>query len=277
LETGLTLVAHAKLPLHFWDHAFLTATYLINRMPSPTLANKSPFFLLHLQFPDYKSLKSFGCACFPFIRPYNSQKMNFHSTECVFLGYSPNHKGYKCLGSTGKIFISKDVIFNEIKFPYVTLFPTDQTTSLSHDASTLPTSFPLFTSSTVSSSSTTPPNLSHLNTPRPSLDSTSSHNNNSPIRSHSSPITHTQQTPETHHNHTSPGSDTSTPVYNPTPITVISPSPSDSSQATESSPSVSSSVPTQLPPHRIHPHNNHSMATRGKVGLYRKDYIPLFC
>jgi histone deacetylase 1/2 len=67
VEIGLTLLAHAKIPLKFWDHAFLTATYLINRLPSPTLNYKSPFFLLHLQIPDYKFLKSFGCACFPFL------------------------------------------------------------------------------------------------------------------------------------------------------------------------------------------------------------------
>jgi len=280
VETGLTLLAHAKLPLHFWDHAFLTATYLINRLPSPTLGNKSPFFLLHLQFPDYKSLKSFGCACFPFTRPYNSQKMDFHSKECVLLGYSPNHKGYKCLDSTGKIFISKDVIFNEIKFPYDTLFPIDQPTSLSHDASTLPTSFPLFTSSTVSSSSTTtPPDLSHHNTSHPSFASTSSHNNNSTVRSHSSPIINTQQTPDTHHNHISPGFQTLLHLSIILLPSQLSPSASDSTQVTESptsqsTGSVSSSDPAPLPPHRIHPHNNHSMATRGKHGIVQKRLHP---
>lgn len=97
VETWLTLLAQAKMLLKFWDHAFLTATYLINILPSPSLNNKSPFFLLKFQFPDYKFLKCFGCACFPFLRPYNSQKVDFHSKECIFLGYSPSHKGYKCL------------------------------------------------------------------------------------------------------------------------------------------------------------------------------------
>jgi len=50
VDTGLTLLAHAKMPLSIWDHAFTTTTYLINRMPTPTLHNKSPFFMLHLQF-----------------------------------------------------------------------------------------------------------------------------------------------------------------------------------------------------------------------------------
>ena len=40
----------------------------------------------------------------------------------VFLGYSTSHKDYKCLSPTGKLFISKDVVFNEVKFPYLYLF-----------------------------------------------------------------------------------------------------------------------------------------------------------
>ena len=39
------------------------------------------------------------------------------------MGYSPSHKGYKCLVAGGRLYISKDVIFNEHNFPYPTLFP----------------------------------------------------------------------------------------------------------------------------------------------------------
>jgi len=42
VETGLALLAHAGMPLKFWDEAFLTATYLINRLPTRVIDNLSP-------------------------------------------------------------------------------------------------------------------------------------------------------------------------------------------------------------------------------------------
>jgi histone deacetylase 1/2 len=47
--------------------------------------------------PNYDALRIFGCACWPNLRPYNKCKLAFHSQRCVFLGYSPMHKGVKCL------------------------------------------------------------------------------------------------------------------------------------------------------------------------------------
>jgi histone deacetylase 1/2 len=87
VETGLTLLSKANLPMKYWDHAFITAAFLINRIPTPVLHNKSPYFVLLNKHPDYKALKIFGCACFPFLRPYHSTKLAYRSQECVFLGY----------------------------------------------------------------------------------------------------------------------------------------------------------------------------------------------
>lgn len=45
VEMGLTLLSHANLPVSFWPLAFTTAVYLINRLPTPTLNNNSPYFV----------------------------------------------------------------------------------------------------------------------------------------------------------------------------------------------------------------------------------------
>jgi histone deacetylase 1/2 len=86
VEVGLSLLAHAAMPLKFWDEAFLTAVYLINRLPSKIIHNETPYERLHGHSPDYSHLRSFGCAVWPNLRPYNSKKLDFRSKRCVFLG-----------------------------------------------------------------------------------------------------------------------------------------------------------------------------------------------
>jgi len=108
VETGLTLMANASVPQQYWNDAFLIATYLINRLPSPIIHHKTPLELMFKQAPDYTLLRTFGCTCWPYFLPYNSYKMDYRSTLCVFLGYKPVHQGYQCLQqSTGRIFYLK--------------------------------------------------------------------------------------------------------------------------------------------------------------------------
>ncbi|KAH9725329.1 retrovirus-related pol polyprotein from transposon RE1 [Citrus sinensis] len=119
VETALTMLAQANMPLKLWWNAFETAAYLINRMPTQALGHISPYKKLYNNEPDYAFLKTFGCACFPYLRPYNQHKLQYHTTKCVFIGYSLQHKGYKCLDNTGIVYVARHVIFNENEFPFV--------------------------------------------------------------------------------------------------------------------------------------------------------------
>ena len=124
VEVGLALLANSSMPLKFWDEAFLTATHLINMLPSPVINNETPLERLYNETPDYASLRVFGCACWPNLRPYNQRKLAFRSKQCVFLGYSHMHKGVKCLDiSSGRVYISRDVVFDETVFPFAQLHP----------------------------------------------------------------------------------------------------------------------------------------------------------
>jgi hypothetical protein len=118
VEVGLSLLAHAHMPLKYWDEAFATAAYLINKTPSRVIDHQTPIQKLTGASPDYSHLRVFRCACWPNLRPHNTQKLAFRSTRCVFFGYSTMHKGYKCLDvANGRVYISRDAVFDEFIFP----------------------------------------------------------------------------------------------------------------------------------------------------------------
>nr|CAN65250.1 hypothetical protein VITISV_007535 [Vitis vinifera] len=95
-ETGLTLLFHSHLSPRFWVDAFSTATYIINRLPTPLLGGKSPFELLYGHSPHYENFHPFGCRVYPCLRDYMPNKLSPRSIPCIFLGYSPSHKGFRC-------------------------------------------------------------------------------------------------------------------------------------------------------------------------------------
>ncbi|GFP84907.1 retrovirus-related pol polyprotein from transposon tnt 1-94 [Phtheirospermum japonicum] len=79
VEKGLSLLSHSHLPIKYWDDAFTTAAYLINRLPSKITQHKCPHQLLRNQVPNYAHLKPFGCLCYPHLRPLNKHKLQFRS------------------------------------------------------------------------------------------------------------------------------------------------------------------------------------------------------
>lgn len=129
MEMGLTLLHQASIPTSYWTYAFATAVYLINRLPSPVIANMSPYAKLFHQPPNYLKLKVFGCLCFPWLRPYTSHKLDSRSLPCVFVGYSITQSAYLCLDAqSGCIYTSRHVQFVEDQFPF--------STTTSHKATT---------------------------------------------------------------------------------------------------------------------------------------------
>ena len=112
----LTLLAHSKLPFKFWWDAFHTIVNLVNRLPYVVLNLATPFKKVFNYKPNYNMLKSFGCACYFYLRDYNKHKFDYHSNKCLFLDYSTSHNGYKCLHPSRKLYIARHVIFMSIHF-----------------------------------------------------------------------------------------------------------------------------------------------------------------
>ena len=100
IKLGLTLLSQSNLPFQFWWEAVHTAVYHINRLPTLVLKLLSPYEKLFKHKLDYTFLKCFNCLCYPYLRDFNKHKFDFHTTKCIFIGYSPSYKGYKCLTSS---------------------------------------------------------------------------------------------------------------------------------------------------------------------------------
>ncbi|PRQ36654.1 putative RNA-directed DNA polymerase [Rosa chinensis] len=120
LEKTRALMFQMNVPKKFWSQGVLTATYLINRLPSRVLGFKSPLEMLKGRKIDLSHLKVFGCTCFVHIQAHQRDKLDPRADKCVFLGYSSTQKGYKCYNYvTRKLIVSRDVRFDEAT-PYFT-------------------------------------------------------------------------------------------------------------------------------------------------------------
>jgi hypothetical protein len=113
------LLFHASLSPRFWVEALHHATHVLNRLPTKTISAPSPYFALHHTHPDYSSIRVFGCLCYPDTASTMSHKLALWSSACVFLGYSPHHKGYRCMDlATPCVVISRHIVFDESSFPF---------------------------------------------------------------------------------------------------------------------------------------------------------------
>jgi hypothetical protein len=113
-----TLLIQASLPGRYWAEGLHTATYLLNRLPTTAIQVACPHLALFGSVPSYEHLRIFGCTCYPNTTATTPHKLFPRSTRCVFLCYSADHKGYRCLDlSTNRLIVSQHVVFDEDSFP----------------------------------------------------------------------------------------------------------------------------------------------------------------
>lgn len=128
-----SLLFHAHVPLVYWVEALHTATHLINLLPTSRLNFLTPHEAIFRSALDYSHLHVFSCLCYPNVSATAPHKLSPRSIPCVFIGYPSSHKGFRCLDlATGKVIISRHVVFDELSFPFA---PSSSSSSAPSSAS----------------------------------------------------------------------------------------------------------------------------------------------
>lgn len=127
LEVARSIMFTNHVPKYLWGEAILTVTYLINRMASLILHFQSPYNLLLQIFLESHilntlPLKVFRCSTYVHIHAHLMGKLDPKALKYIFVGYSSNKKGYKCLfPDTHQFYNTIDVIFFENQSFYPTI------------------------------------------------------------------------------------------------------------------------------------------------------------
>jgi hypothetical protein len=120
--------------LCYFRRAFLRSTGLRQSgqlAPHQNTRLLHPVFHLYSTPPTYDHLRVFGCACYPNMSSTAPHKLAPRSSLCVFLGYSSEHKGYRCLElESNRILTSRHVVFDESFFPFADMPTTPMESSV---------------------------------------------------------------------------------------------------------------------------------------------------
>lgn len=116
----------------------LTAVYLINRIPTPNLQNKSPFELLFSVKPFHNHLLVFGCLCFASPLTHDRSKLIPVHNHVSFLVILILQKDTDCMILTLTLcFLPQMFLFHEKIFFFQSLTSSPSTSSLTNFPSTV--------------------------------------------------------------------------------------------------------------------------------------------
>lgn len=130
LETVRAIIFTNSMPNSYWGEAILTASYLINWIPSKVLAFKTLLSVLLEFYPHHTRIlnsfppKVFECTVSVHKYQPSHSKLEPKALKCMFVGYSLTQQGYKCYcPSTRQFIVSCDVSFlkHQPFFPHIPL------------------------------------------------------------------------------------------------------------------------------------------------------------
>ena len=163
LDMVRTLLVAMHVPMYLWSDAVLTATFLVNRLPSAALGGDVPVTRLSPN-AELFSLppRVFGCTAFVHDHTPVLSKLAPRARKGVFVGYARTQKGYRVyFPDTHHYITSGDVSFHED----VPFFPSSSLSPNPGTPSTLTSSYPALPTLIPTPPSTTSPLTDSLESP----------------------------------------------------------------------------------------------------------------
>ena len=93
-EKCRAMLIGANLPLSLWAECMKTATYITNRVISPTHRCKTPYELIYGAKPDVSNLRAFGCIAYYYNFDVNRKKLDNKALKGVLVGYDLQSASY---------------------------------------------------------------------------------------------------------------------------------------------------------------------------------------
>jgi transposase InsO family protein len=118
-----TMVAMARsmmkskgMPGRFWGEAVSTAVYLLNRAPTKSVVDMTPYEAWYGRKPSVDHLRTFRCMAHMKTVAGHTSKLADRSTPMVMIGYEAGTKAYRAYNPVNKkLVVTRDVLFEEEK------------------------------------------------------------------------------------------------------------------------------------------------------------------
>ena len=114
MEMSRCILFEKKLPKFLWAEVVNTSVYLLNRLPTKFIQNKTPLEAWSGVRPTAKHLKVFGSLCYFHVPSAKRGKLDARAEKGILVGYATESKGYRVFNlNSAKIQVSRDVQFDE--------------------------------------------------------------------------------------------------------------------------------------------------------------------
>ena len=112
MEMARSLLKSMNVPGKYWGEAVRHAVYLLNRLPTKAMGERTPFEAWNGRKPHLGHLRVFGCMAHVKPATPHMKKLDDRSKQMVYFGVENGCKAHRLFDPRhGKIVVSRDVIF----------------------------------------------------------------------------------------------------------------------------------------------------------------------